>query len=88
MVEFLIGLVAAFIVFGVAWLFAPKGWRTRISNWLMGLFSAGTSIVSYLADFPWDQYLEPKTALGMIIGWAVVNSILREITTTPPGRPS
>jgi hypothetical protein len=87
---FIVLMVVIVLTFGWAWFFGPVGWRTRIFNWL----SIGSTViwtgVTYL--FPaldgvdLSGFLAQKEAAFATFLIAVGNAILREVTTTPPGK--
>lgn len=79
-----VGLMLAAVM--LACYFAPKGWRTRVVALVQPLVPVGLEIVNYFAGFPWGQVLDQATALVMVAFMSVTQIIMRQVTTTPPGR--
>ena len=72
-----------------------KGYRTIIVQLIMGLLSAGVGIGVLDPAIPADQAAAAVTDTSMALlhgtgwagfAWAVVNAILRAVTTTPLGK--
>jgi hypothetical protein len=57
-----------------------KGWRTLVTN---AIFIGLTSILTFLLDVDWTQYVDPTVAI-LIIG--LINLFLRTISNTAIGR--
>ena len=82
----LYALLAVAVILILSYYFAPKGWRTVVFNAISTVASVLIPTVSYLADFPWAQYLEPQVAVVLIVGINLANKWLRSITTSPVGK--
>ena len=79
-----LGFVAA--SFAIAWVFAPKGWRTTVFNAVTGAGTVAVPVTDHLAQVPWQTVVDEKTAFFVVQGCLVANVIWRAKTTTPLGR--
>lgn len=80
------------VVFGISVVAAPKGWRTRVFNWVSiagtGLWTAVGVVIPAFSGVDFSGFLTAKEAAFASALIAVGNAILREVTDTPPGKSS
>jgi uncharacterized protein YggT (Ycf19 family) len=83
-------LVFIALVFVAALLFAPKGWRTRLFNWISGGATALLGVIQIaipaLSGVDFSGFLSTKEAALAVALIAIGNAILREVTTSPAGK--
>lgn len=88
MIEFALGLIIILLLAGIAYLLAPKGWRTIVVNIVNAGATALGMLSTELTNFPWTKLLDQQTAYGVILAVLIVNVILRSVTNTKIGQQS
>ena len=76
------------VTFAIAYMFAPKGWRTTVFNAVTGAGTVAVPVTDHLAKVPWATVVDEKTAFVVVQGCLVANVIWRAKTTTPMGKTS
>jgi hypothetical protein len=56
-----------------------KGWRTFAVQAIVGLFGLAETL-------DWSKVLDDRRAGAVLVGVSIVNTALRFVTTTPPGK--
>jgi hypothetical protein len=64
-----------------------KGYKVLVFNVFVTAALAGVEVTSYLTGVRWGDVFDPQTALWITVGVAVVNIVLRFLTTGPVGSP-
>lgn len=78
-----LGLVGA--VFIIAWVFAPKGWRTVVFNVLAGIGIFIGPVLEHLVGVKWEPLVGPEYSVWVTQGVILANLLWRIKTTTPIG---
>ncbi len=85
MTGFLTGLIASMLILVGLYFLVPAGWKTRIYGALTALVGVleGARQILMTTDTTW---LSPQVVGGLTLGSGIVIILLRQITTTPPGK--
>lgn len=82
---YLFGALAALLILTGLWLVVPAGWKTRVYGALV--FLAGLlEGVRQMLESQNLGWLTPQSAGGIMLGVGVAIVVLRQVTTTAPGR--
>ena len=81
-------VLAIIAAVGVAFLIAPKGWRTIVVNVAVAIGAAAPALIDYLVGGSIDlaTFLPSSLTIWLIPSLSVLNMVLRQITTTAIGK--
>jgi hypothetical protein len=85
-------LLPLFVIalFAFIWFRVDQGWRTRVFNWVGGAATAAFTLLQIvlpaLDGVTFNNVLPATAAALAALLIQIGNSILREVTTTPPGK--
>jgi len=86
MLNFLLVIAAASIVFYLVITFAPRGYRTIAFNAVSAIPLVGGELASVLTGFDWGKVVgNSQTAALIGLAVLVANIVLRTMTTGPVG---
>ncbi|MFG1389095.1 hypothetical protein [Xanthobacter versatilis] len=85
-VHVIVILAVAAAVLAVAYIAAPKGWRTVVFNAAWAAAVVIPDLINQLAGVDWPSLLGEHYGPAVAAGLAIGNIVLRFATTTPIGQ--